>query len=332
MLFCDDYETGNALGSHSGCNKLCGCYITLPCFPPQYQSSLDTIFHALLFYSKDRDQFGNASIFRLLIDQLNDLETQGLELELLQGKVQIYFKLGLIVGDNLGLHSILGFVESFNANYACRFCKMDKDLRSMASLKDPVYIRTKSTYEKDFFHRLNDFHVKENFAADIMHDVFEGVCMFDMAALLKHYVTVEKFFPLEQLNHRMHIHIWGATESNIPLPIADNDFRNEHLRRSAAEMLTFVRHFGLLVGDLVPEDDPAGQIYSILRQIINIILSPSVQRGCHLMLRVLIHEHHTLVRSVLKRQLKPKDHIFTHLPTIMAECGPPIHFWCMRFE
>lgn len=38
MLFCDDYETGNALGSHSGCNKLCGCYITLPCFPPHYQS------------------------------------------------------------------------------------------------------------------------------------------------------------------------------------------------------------------------------------------------------------------------------------------------------
>lgn len=204
---------------------------------------MDTIFHALLFYSKDKDQFGNASVFRLLIDQLNDLETRGLELELLQGKVQIYFKLGLIVGDNLGFHSILGFVESFNANYACCFCKMDKDLRSMASLEDPVYIRTKSTYAKDLllsdfsatgikhesiFHRLNDFHVTENFAADIMYDVFEGVCMFDMAALLKHYVTVEKFFSLEQLNHRIHIHSWGATESNIPLPIADNDFRNEH--------------------------------------------------------------------------------------------------------
>ncbi|XP_074115602.1 uncharacterized protein LOC141538151 [Cotesia typhae] len=190
MLFCDDYETGNALGSHSGCNKLCGCYITLPCFPPHYQSSLETIFHALLFYSKDREKFGNAAVFRLLIDMLNDLETNGLELDLPHGKTQVYFKLGLIVGDNLGLHSILGFVENFNANYACRFCKMDKDQRSMASLEDPVYIRTKISYAKDLllndvsatgikeesaFHRLNNFHVTENYSTDIMHDVFEGI-------------------------------------------------------------------------------------------------------------------------------------------------------------
>jgi len=39
---------------------------------------------------------------------------------------KIFFSVGLILGDNLGLHSILGFVESFVAKYPCRLCKSSR--------------------------------------------------------------------------------------------------------------------------------------------------------------------------------------------------------------
>lgn len=42
-------------------------------------------------------------------------------------KIRIYFALGLLLGDNLGLNGILGFVESFNAYYSCRLCKAFKN-------------------------------------------------------------------------------------------------------------------------------------------------------------------------------------------------------------
>lgn len=41
-------------------------------------------------------------------------------------KVKIYFALGLLLGDNLGLNGMLGFVESFNAYHSCRLCTTSK--------------------------------------------------------------------------------------------------------------------------------------------------------------------------------------------------------------
>lgn len=122
----DDFQTGNTLGSHSDTNKLCGVYISFPFLPPHCQTSLYSIFYALLFYFKDRTKFGNNAVFRKLIDELKHLETEGVQLDLPDKRIIVYFKLGVIIGDNLGLRSVLSFTESFNANYACRFCKMDK--------------------------------------------------------------------------------------------------------------------------------------------------------------------------------------------------------------
>lgn len=37
FLFFDDYETGNALGSHSGIYKVGATYFSIPVVPPQFQ-------------------------------------------------------------------------------------------------------------------------------------------------------------------------------------------------------------------------------------------------------------------------------------------------------
>lgn len=126
FLYFDEYETGNALGSHSGVNKLGAVYISLASMPTECLSKVRNIFLFALFYSKDRVLYGNRAIFQQLIEQLTFLEQQGITVNIGNQEQVIYFKLGLILGDNLGLHSILGLVESFSATCRCRFCKMTK--------------------------------------------------------------------------------------------------------------------------------------------------------------------------------------------------------------
>lgn len=69
-----------------------------------------------------------------------------------------------------------------------------------------------------------------------------------------------------------------------------------------------------------------------LRQILALVTATNIQRECSSLLRTLVAEHYWLVRSVLKRDLKPTDHHLTHYPAIMASCGPLVFMWCMRME
>ena len=69
-------------------------------------------------------------------------------------------------------------------------------------------------------------------------------------------------------------HDWGSADAgSIPLPILEKDLKNNNIRISAAEMHTFVRHFGILVGDLIPHEDLAWKIYIHLRKILTLLMS-----------------------------------------------------------
>ena len=347
FLYYDDFEAGNPLGAHAGVNKMGGTYVTIPCFPPEYQSSLFSVFHALLFYSKDREKYGNFAIFKPLIEELKFLESTGIELDLPEGKKKIYFKLGLILGDNLGLHSLLGLVECFRANFCCRFCTMERSQRLLATLEDEYFLRDKISYDKHLkqsdvsltgikqecvFHHLSNFHVVENMAVDIMHDFIEGVCFSDMAAMIKYYIE-KGFFTLNDLNNRIKLHDFGAIDAdNAPPVIGADNLRNNNIKMSASEMWTFVRHFGIIVGDLIPSDDEVWQLYLNIRQILALVTSTSIQRESSAQLKNLIKEHHWLARHLLNRTLKATDHHLLHYPTVMNASGPLINFWSMRFE
>lgn len=120
FLYFDDFELNNPLGSHAGVHKVGVLYYNIACLPPEVYSLVENIFMAAIFYSSDRVQFKNSRLFNKIINEINVLQEEGLVIETENGPERIYFALGLILGDNLGLNSVLGFVESFNANYYCR--------------------------------------------------------------------------------------------------------------------------------------------------------------------------------------------------------------------
>lgn len=67
ILYFDDFESGNPLGSHAGQYKLGAVYVSVATVPPEKSSRLENIFLAQLFYSRDRATFGNKVIFIFII-------------------------------------------------------------------------------------------------------------------------------------------------------------------------------------------------------------------------------------------------------------------------
>lgn len=124
FLYMDDVEINNPLGSHSMAQSISAIYYSFPL--AENNSQLSSIFLAALIKSTDYKQFGNEPCLKNLINELNILEKEGIRITTKNGEFHVYFILGLILGDNLGLNTMLDFSKSFSANYYCRFCKVHK--------------------------------------------------------------------------------------------------------------------------------------------------------------------------------------------------------------
>ena len=347
-IFCDELEVGNPLGSHAGTNKYAAVYASIACLPPRLASQLNSIILALLVHAKDHKKFGNKKVFSKLVEELNFLRTEGIFVNVGGMKRKVKFQLILILGDNLGLNTIFGFVDSFKSDFSCRICKVTQTESAIMCREDEKFLRTKSNYEKDsqtinpqktgikescIFHNVHDFHITENVTVDMMHDVLEGVCKYVLQFIIYHYIFVKKYFTLEKLNERIQTFNFGPTEiSNKPPVITLHQIKNKlNLKMSASEMLCLVRYFGLIVADMIPEDDEYWKLFKYLRKIVDIITSPRIIREQITYLEKLIEAHHKLFLK-LQGRLKPKFHHLLHYPRILLNNGPSIHFWCMRFE
>lgn len=321
-------------------------YVLILCFPPEYQAALSSIYIALLFYSADRKQFGNTAIFHKLIDELKFLQESGIELDFPQGKITLYFELGSLTADNLGMHQLLGYIESFQGNYACRFCKMHSYVRSKCCVADLSLLRDPVSYEADLlkndssltgiketsaFSELPGFHVTKNLSVGFMHDGPEGFLAFDMLEIIKHYTAKNiNFFTLQELNNIIIAYDYDTYCSNVPPSIPLEHIKAGKIHMSAAEMMTFVRHFGLMVGHFIPKDDPVWKFFLPARQLTDLLTSPALQRDCSKLFRVLIKEHNGQFQQLFPS--KPKAHHLVHYPEAIDACGPVVHLQSMRSE
>lgn len=119
-----------------GIHKVGCLYFILRNLPPRVNSALLNIHLVSLFHAQDAKKYGIDEILKPLVKDLKILETTGVAVPF--AEVSVRGTLAQITGDNLGMHSILGFLESFSANYFCRFCLIDKSsAQSVFSEDDP---------------------------------------------------------------------------------------------------------------------------------------------------------------------------------------------------
>lgn len=97
-------------------------------------------------------------------------------------------------------------------------------------------------------------------------------------------------------------------------------------------MMSLTRYFGLIIGDFIPSNEPVWELYILLRQILDLLTSPLLQKECSNLLQTLVAEHHDLHLKFSKHDLKPKYHFMVHYHVMMKKFGPLLYLWSMRFE
>ncbi|KAI8115638.1 hypothetical protein CVS40_12276 [Lucilia cuprina] len=185
-LYNDDFVINNPLGSKAKNQAVCNFYYSFPCMP-QNSSKLNSVFLACSILSADVKKHGN-KCYDALIESIIDLEITGIEINTVTGPKKIHFIMGLMLGDNLGLNCTLGFSKSFSAKYFCRFCLIEKKDSQKAVTENEALLRNRINYRealetetpmeygiatKSNFNNIPSFHVTENFAIDVMHDLYE---------------------------------------------------------------------------------------------------------------------------------------------------------------
>ena len=122
LLYQDDFETNNALGSARGLGKIGAVYCVIPCLAPHMQSKTEKIFVLTLCRSEDQKKVSLRKFYEKAVAELAHLGNAGSEISTKSGPVRSYFSLAGVIGDTLAVHILLGFVRGFTANHPCRFC------------------------------------------------------------------------------------------------------------------------------------------------------------------------------------------------------------------
>ena len=225
FVYYDDFEPLNALGSHSSAYKLGGVYVNIPCIPPHVQAQLQFIFLAMLFFTSDSAVYGNGKVFAPLIQQLNKLLTEGVPI-VHETYKRVKFISVLLIGDNLGLNSMMSFSAGFNAYYFCRFCRNPKLNTKKVVTEDTEMLRTVENYKADcnrksfkstgikensVWNDLLQFHVANNRSADTLHDFLEGLLKLVVLQLLKKLIFVRNYFSIATFNKRRNNMTFAST-------------------------------------------------------------------------------------------------------------------------
>lgn len=350
VLYNDDVEMTNPLSPKAGSHKLGVLYYTFKDIHPCHLSTLSHFYLAALYKSSDVSEFGFDVILQPLVDELKELESVGMEIDCPSFQGIIKVGLAQVIGDNLGIHSILGFAQGFTANYFCRKCKGHRDNMRMETKLSENLNRTVENYTEDLLvdnlpltgvrtscllNELESFHVTKNYAPDIMHDMLEGVCPLELKLVLCRLIE-NRFFDLNTLNGRISSFNYGFPDnSNKPCTYSWSSLVNADGSpgQNAAQMWTLMRHIGLMIGDLVPEGNDDWELLLLLFDCMDIIFSPAISPGDCIFMRHLISDHHELFLELFPdRHLKPKHHFMLHYAEAALKIGPLINYWSMRFE
>lgn len=204
ILYVDDFEVCNPLGTSRKKHKITAVYWVLANVPPLLRSSLTSIYLAILCKANDIKEFGYSAVLEPLLKDLASLEEEGLYVPSLGTRVKgtVY----CVVADNLGAHSIGGFVESFSSTHICRFCLGERSQFQVSEVRTGAfYPRTKQDHrahvqtvqqDKSDLHcygvkkqcplteKLKHFDVVSGYPPDLLHDLFEGIVPLELVTAL----------------------------------------------------------------------------------------------------------------------------------------------------
>ena len=146
ILYNDDIELANPLGSRAGLHKLTMFYYTVHGTDNTRLTSINLV---LVCFAQDLKREGFKVVLAPLIADLKRLYT-GFDGFTSHGQpVKLKARLEHLVGDNLAANVLLGLVSGFSQCKFCRFCYMDPDVMKVATRTDTTCLRTAASHHAD---------------------------------------------------------------------------------------------------------------------------------------------------------------------------------------
>ncbi|KAM3597607.1 uncharacterized protein V6R79_006799 [Siganus canaliculatus] len=224
-----------------------------------------------VYKTDDVKTYGMNAVLDPIVNTIRELEDKGIEINTTHFKGIVKAGVAQVCGDNLGLNSILGYTESFAGRSVCRWCHVQREILKVQTVEDSALIRDKVNFNSDLLvnnpsetgikrdsslNKLQFYHVTDNVAPDIMHNILEGIGGYELKLVVNSLIE-QKCFTLEQLNFRLTSFDYGFCDvHNKPSAIKPQDLKNPSgaLLQSAAQTWCLLRLLPLMIGDLVPEE------------------------------------------------------------------------------
>jgi len=344
ILYQDAFEIVNPLGSARSVYKIVAVYMALANLPVHKRTCSDNVQLVMLCREHDLQYFGQQIVFQCLVEDLCDLESNGL----LMDDRTIPVRLVCVLGDNLGSHWLGGFSTNFTTSqYVCRYCLVQRT-DDHCSLSQTCELRTPENYDnavsclddvtksfqgikhRSVLHSLKFFHVcKPGLPPCLGHDLFEGVVQFDLALILKQLCR-DTAMSMQRLNWAVqNFKFIGADGRDKPGSISDGKTVGGH----AVQVWCLLRFLPFFVYDVVDVDDKAWDLLLLLREVVELVCAPKVSDAQILHLNRLV-QLYVSQRSELfpNVALRPKHHYLLHYPWLTQMFGPLLCVWTMRLE
>ena len=173
--------------------------------PPQFHATLKSIYLAVLCKAVDVKKFGYEAVLEPLSKDLVQLEEEGLFIPVFGKKIKC--TIVCVVADNLGAHSVGGFLASFSGSHVCRFClgelselqkkevgtgsfraktKQEHSLHVQTALESPTLTHCLGVKRQcALTNTLRYFNVFSGYPPDLLHDLFEGIVHLELDLCLK---------------------------------------------------------------------------------------------------------------------------------------------------
>ena len=342
VLYHDDFNVVNPLGNKVNKYKVSGFYFVIGNMPSKFKSRLKDIHLVLLSPAAFVKKYGYSAILEPLLDDLKNLERNGITVVLDNISHLIFGTLSMMVADNLAAHAVGGFFCNFSTvKRFCRFCMATRnklndvtaqfELRNEASyaahintVKADISLRSLYGLQADScLNSLTYYHVTNGLPPDLAHDVFEGFAKDIMKNIIT-YLVKEKYITLKGLNERILTFSYCEIDKqNKPQIILEGPLSTLRVKQTASEMWRFLHLLPLFIGDFVPDECIHWQNYIAFLDVLDRLCAPSFCESELIILTAIINEFFKNYLELYPDQnLKPKAHFICHYPEMIRRFGP----------
>ena len=359
LLYLDEIEIVNPIGTHVKKHKLTMFYFTLANIPPSFRSRYEAIQLLAVAKTVDIKKYGPKRLLSDFISGINALQIEK-QMTVKGNDFCIHGSLVMVLGDTPAAQWIGGFKEGVGfAYHSCRTCNA-----SMRTLKSNFILRHFQQRDNDEHQNrcfqltqmsksasqywskcwgingrsclldISMFNLSVSLVHDPMHILSEGIVTKEICCMLYHFLEVRKYFTLSWLNESLSSYSFSYLEQkDKPETIRRQDILEGKLKLTSACIMNLCSILPHLLGPRIPENDSKWKLFLKLVQITHISTSPYACKETVPDLEQLIYDHNTEFKMEYpKVPCTPKFHYLVHLPKQIERFGPGRCQWTMRFE